>query len=126
MFLKYYTSIKMVKIKRLQKWAAFINFIMPCYYCWFINLYQIFYNLNTIIFYLKMAQFLSNNMYFCYKKNFKTFLFLFILAYWNRFLKLPIRRKFSPKTVILVIIKTTSILPDSTVCISEPIKETFT
>ena len=60
----------MVKIERLQKLAAFINYMMNCYYCWCINLYEIFYKLNTIIFYLKMAQFLINNMYFLFYKIF--------------------------------------------------------
>ena len=61
----------MVKIERLQEWAASDKCLSVMEKCLFINLYEIvFYKLNTIIFYCKMAQFLINNMYFLFYKIF--------------------------------------------------------
>ena len=54
----------MVKIERLQALDKCLPVIGKRD---FINLYKIlFYKLNTIIFYLKMAPFLINNMYFLF------------------------------------------------------------
>ena len=61
----------MVKIERLQKWAASDKCSSVMVKRLFINLYECFKNkLNTIIFYLKMAQFFINNMYFLFYKIF--------------------------------------------------------
>ena len=56
----------MVKIERLQEWDASDKCLFVMGKRLFINLYETFYKLNTIIFYLKMAQFLINNMYFLF------------------------------------------------------------
>ena len=54
----------MVKIGRLQEWAASDKCLFVMEKRLFINLNEIFfYKLSTIIFYCKMAQFLINNMY---------------------------------------------------------------
>ena len=71
----------MVKIERLQEWAASDKCLCVMGNRRFINLYEILYKLNTIIFYCKMAQFLINNLYFLFYKIFKNFLFSPILAY---------------------------------------------
>ena len=60
----------MVKIERLQEWDASNKCLFVMGKRLFINLYETFYKLNTIIFYLKMAQFLINNMYFLFYKIF--------------------------------------------------------
>ena len=61
----------MVKIERLQEWAASDKCLSVMEKRRFINLYGIGFNkLNTIIFYCKMAQFLINNMYFLFSKIF--------------------------------------------------------
>ena len=52
----------MVKIERLQEWTASDKCLSVMEKRLLINLYEIFYKLNTIIFYCKMAQFLINNM----------------------------------------------------------------
>ena len=55
----------MVKIERLQEWAASDKCLSVMEKRLFINLYGIyFYKLNTIIFCCKLAQFLINNMYY--------------------------------------------------------------
>ena len=59
----------MVKIERLQEWAASDKCLSVMEKRLFINLYEIFFKNNTIIFYCKMAQFLINNMYFLFYKN---------------------------------------------------------
>ena len=61
----------MVKIERLQEWAASDKclFVMEktSFYKFIRNA---FYKLNTIIFYCKIVQFLINNMYFLFYKIF--------------------------------------------------------
>ena len=59
----------MVKIER-QEWAALDKCLSVIGKRLFINLYEIFYKLNTIIFYLKIAQFFINNMYFLFYQIF--------------------------------------------------------
>ena len=73
----------MVKIERLQEWAASDKClsVMDKRLC--INLYKHFYKLNNIIFYCKMAQFLINNIYFLFYKIFilkTSYFFLFWLT----------------------------------------------
>ena len=60
----------MIKIERLQEWAASDKCLSVMEKRLFINLYKNFYKLNTIIFYCKMAQFLINNMYLLFYKIF--------------------------------------------------------
>ena len=60
----------MVKIERLQECATSDKCLSVMEKRLFINLYGMFYKLNTIIFYCKMAQFLINNMYFLFNKIF--------------------------------------------------------
>ena len=62
----------MVKIERLEEWAASDKCLSVLETRHFIHLYEIVFNkLNTIIFYCKMAQFLINkNIYFLFYKIF--------------------------------------------------------
>ena len=74
----------MVKIERLQECAASDKCLLVMGKRLFINLYEIILNkLNTILFYLKMAQFLFNIMYSTsyFIKYLINFLFSPILAY---------------------------------------------
>ena len=70
----------MVKIERLQEWADSDKCLSVMEKRLFINLYESFYKLNTIIFYCKMAQFLGNNMYFLFYKIFQK---LHIFSYFG-------------------------------------------
>ena len=76
----------MVKIERLQEWAASDKCLSVIYKRLFINLYDMFYKLNTIIFYCKMAQFLINNMYFLF---YEIFLKLPIFSYFGLLKSFP-------------------------------------
>ena len=60
----------MVKIERLQEWAASDKCLSVMEKSLFINLYGIIFINSTPLFYCKMAQFLITNMYFLFYKIF--------------------------------------------------------
>ena len=61
----------MVKIEQLQEWAASDKCLSVMEKLCLKFIRKFVYNLNTTIFYCKMAQFLINNMYFLFYKIFQ-------------------------------------------------------
>ena len=84
----------MVKIERLQEWTASDKCLSVMEKRLFINFLQKnFINSTPLYFIVKLLNFLLITCTSYLIKYFTNFLFSPILAYWNRFLKLPLGSK---------------------------------